>query len=55
MGRLEIWIKPSNGWSSSRLRKIAPDTDAAAMNGEALATGIIGATNPQLRKMIASD
>jgi len=30
MGFWEIWITPSNGMSSSRIKKIAPDTDSAA-------------------------
>ena len=37
IGALEIWINPSNGWSSSRIRKIAPDTDTAASNSAAMA------------------
>jgi hypothetical protein len=37
MGALEIWINPSNGWSSSRIRKIAPDTDTAASKSAAMA------------------
>src|SRR6478736_7950623 len=34
-GSLEIVIKPENGSSSSRIRKIAPDTERAQMNKEA--------------------
>ena len=30
MSLWEIWITPSNGESSSRIKKFAPDTDSAA-------------------------
>src|SRR5580765_5700622 len=54
IGVLEMWINPSNGWSSSRIRKIAPDTDTAASNSAAMAMELPGAYKPQLKKMIAS-
>ena len=54
IGALEMWITPSNGWSSSRIRKIAPDTDSAANNSEVMAIVLDGANRPQLVKMIAS-
>src|SRR4030095_1697687 len=54
IGRLDIWINPSKGGSSSRIRKIAPDTDTAASNSAAIAMELDGANKPQLKKMIAS-
>ena len=29
IGSLEIWISPPKGWSSSRIRKMAPETARA--------------------------
>jgi hypothetical protein len=40
--------------SSSRIRKIAPDTDSAANNSEVMAMELDGANRPQLKKLIAS-
>ena len=34
---------PANGWSSSRIRKIAPDTDRAQMTSEARVVVFAGA------------
>jgi hypothetical protein len=54
MGFLEIWITPSNGVSSSRIKKIAPDTDSAASISAIMTVAFAGANKPALMKMIAS-
>ena len=54
MGSFEIWISPSKGMSSSRIRKIAADTDSADNRSATMTVPFDGANRPTLRKMIAS-
>ena len=42
---------PSNGWSSSRIRKIAPETDSAQTNRAAITVALGGAKRPKLTKI----
>jgi len=42
-GSLGITIMPPNGWSSSRIRKIAPETDNAQMTSDAKVVALAGA------------
>jgi len=42
-GSLGITITPPNGWSSSRIRKIAPETDNAQMTSDATVVALAGA------------
>ena len=36
-------MMPENGWSSSRIRKIAPETDSAQMTSDAKVVALAGA------------
>ena len=36
-------MMPENGWSSSRMRKIAPETDSAQMTSDAKVVALAGA------------
>jgi len=54
MGWLEMRISPLNGWSNSRTRKIAPDTDNAATISAPTAVLFAGPNSPKLKKRIAS-
>ena len=54
MGFWEIWITPSNGMSSSRIKKIAPATDIAASISAIMTVAFGGANKPALMKMIAT-
>jgi hypothetical protein len=36
-------MMPENGWSSSRIRKIAPETDRAQMTSDAKVVALAGA------------
>jgi hypothetical protein len=40
-GSLGITMMPENGWSSSRIRKIAPETDSAQMTSDAKVVAFI--------------
>ena len=51
---LEIWITPSKGRSSSRIRKSALDTDSATINMVAITVLLAGANRPKLRKITES-
>jgi hypothetical protein len=42
-GSLGITIIPEKGWSSSKIRKIAPETDSAQMTSEAKIVAFAGA------------
>jgi hypothetical protein len=42
-GALEIIIIPPKGWSSSRMRKIAPETERAQMTSDARVVAFAGA------------
>src|SRR6266480_1674854 len=54
MGAGDIWITPSNGMSSSKIRKIAPATESAASMSATMTVAFGGANSPTLMKMIAS-
>ena len=54
MALLEIWIRPSSGWFSSRIKKIAPETEMAETINAAVAVGLKGAKSPKLKKRRAS-
>src|SRR5262245_11314944 len=53
-GALESRISPSNGWSSSRIRKIAPDTESAQTNRVASTVALGGAKRPKLTNRTVS-
>ena len=53
-GASEIWINPSNGRLSSRIRKIAPDTDSAANISATTTVPFDGENRPKLTKRMAS-
>jgi hypothetical protein len=44
-------MNPWKGRSSSRMRKIAPETDSAPTNNAATTVGLRGAKRPKLAKM----
>src|SRR5262245_37543256 len=52
-GSLDTCIRPSNGWSSSRIMKMAPDTDSAQTNNVAITVAFGGAYSPKLTKRMA--
>ena len=54
MGAGEIWITPSKGMSSSKIRKIAPATESAASITATMTVAFGGANRTALMKMIAS-
>ena len=54
IGSLEIPINPLNGWSSSRSKQIATQTDNAEAMSAVIAVPLRGVKRPKLRKMIAS-
>ena len=54
MGAGEIWITPSKGMSSSRIRKIAPATESAASITATMTVAFGGANRTALMKIIAS-
>ena len=54
MGAGEIWITPSKGMSSSRIRKIAPATESAASITATMTVAFGGANRTALMNMIAS-
>jgi hypothetical protein len=54
MGALEIWITPAKGSSSSRMRKIAPETEKAAISSAAITVALRGANRPKLAKSATS-
>lgn len=51
MGSLEICSSPSKGVSSSRIKKIAPETDSAQTNQTAKTVALRGANRPKVAKM----
>ena len=52
--KLEIPIKPVNGLSSSRIRKIAQANDSVPTKREIMTTRLVGANNVKLRKIALS-
>ena len=54
IGWLEIRISPLKGWSSSRIRKIAPDTARAETVNAKMVVVLGGATALKPRKMITN-
>src|SRR5262249_11920578 len=53
-GALGIRISPSNGRSSSRIRKIAPETDSTQTKRTARTVELGGAKSPKLTNIMAS-
>src|SRR5215467_14806052 len=53
-GASEICSRPENGLSSSRMRKIAPETDSAHTNKVAITVVLRGENRPKLVKMTDS-